>query len=267
MPARHRPALATPCGPWLRVLFAGATLNPVFDAPIPEVSGACFVGDRLVIVGDSKPHLAWTAWQGRPTEWDVLDVGELPGAPADTGQCEAVEHIHGSVVGVLCEEPALLIAVDLDARAVVATWRLTVEQKALRKAWVKDPNSRGEGLVFGPDRVYITKEKKPALLIEFGPPGATAAGPPQPGPWVPAPAGELTALASWDLSLTDVSDACVHEGRIWLLSDQDSCFGPMGGSQTGLNLQKAEGLARTPEGTWLVAVDNRDGRGALWVLE
>jgi hypothetical protein len=239
----------------------------VYDAPIPEVSGACFVGDRLVIVGDAKPVVAWTRWEGKPGDWKTLNVAKLPGAPAETGQFEAVEHLRDDVVVVLCEEPALLVAVDLTEGAVVGWWRLTVDLKGVAKSWRKEPNSHGEALFFGEDRLYIVKEKKPALLIEFGPAGQASRGNPRPGTWTPPPKGELVALATWDVELSDVSDACVHDGKVWLLSDQDQSYGPMGGAQIPLDLEKPEGLARTPEGNWLVALDNKDGVGALWVLE
>jgi hypothetical protein len=52
-----------------------------------------------------------------------------------------------------------------------------------------------------------------------------------------------------------------------LLSDVEHSFGPLGGQPRRLELDKPEGLARTPEGTWLVAVDNKDGRDALWIVQ
>ena len=239
----------------------------MYDAPIAEVSGACFAGESLVIVGDAKPVLAWCPWDGRPGQWRTLNVAKLPGAPAATGQFEAVEHVGGDLVVILCEEPALLVAVDLAKQAVMGWWRLVVDLKGLNKAWRKDPNSHGEGLFFGSERVYIVKEKKPAVILEFGLPGHLSAGDPLPGTWSPPPSGDLVALASWEIHLSDVSDVTVHDDQVWLLSDQDQCFGPLGGAQIPLGLPKAEGLARTPQGKWLVALDNRDGRGALRVLE
>lgn len=244
-----------------------ATLNPVYDAPIAEVSGACFVGDRLVLVGDAKPVLAWTTWNEGPGTWETLNVARLTGAPSDTGQFEAVEHVGGDTVVILCEEPALLVAVDLVSRTVTGWWHLSVDLKGIAKAWRKDQNSHGEGLFFGHDRVYVVKEKKPAVILEFGLPGQRSAGQPRPGTWAPPPSGELVALASWEVDLSDVSDVCVHDGQVWLLSDQEACFGPMGSAQTPLGLPKPEGLARTPEGTWLVTLDNPDGRGALRIVQ
>jgi hypothetical protein len=241
----------------------------VYDAPIPEVSGMCFADRRLVLVGDRKPVVAWAPWTDGPGDWTLLDVAALPGAPGEAGQFEAVAHIGGDVVAILCEEPALLLAVDLDARAITGSWRLQVGLDALDKSWRKDPNSRGEGLFFGDDRVYVTKEKKPAAIVEFGPAGAAPCGEPKPGTWNPPPAGDLVALAAWELDLPDVSDVCVDAGVIWLLSDKAGCRQPLGGEPIALppGFDKAEGLARTPQGDWLVTLDNRHGRGAIRMLE
>lgn len=238
----------------------------MFDAPIAEVSGACFAGSRLVIVGDAEPVLAWTPWDGQPGQWTSVNVAKLPGAPADTGQFEAVEHLHDDVVVILCEEPALLVAVDIAKGAVTGWWHLNVELKGLAKAWRKEPNSHGEGLFFGKDRVFVVKEKKPAAIVEFGLPGERSTGYVA-GRWQPPTEHELVALEYAELDVEDVSDACLHDGQIWLLSDQDRSFGPINGDWRPLDVDKPEGLARTPEGSWLVAVDNKDGRGALWVME
>lgn len=239
----------------------------MYDAPIAEVSGACFADNRLVIVGDSEPVVAWCDWAGQPGTWSTLNVAQLPGAPGKTGQFEAVEHLSGDVVVILCEEPALLVAVDLSTQRINGWWHLNVDLKGLAKPWRKDPNSHGEGLFFGEDRVYVVKEKKPAAILEFGLPGQPSAGDPVPGQWRPPPSGELQALAYRELALADISDACVHEGQVWLLSDRDRSFGPLDGPRSRLDLEKPEGLARTPEGRWLVAVDNADGHKALWVVE
>lgn len=186
-----------------------------------------------------------------------------------TGQFEAVEHLRDDTVVILCEEPALLIAVDLGSPSIVGWWRLSVDLKGLAKPWRKDPNSHGEGLYFGHDRVYVVKEKRPAAIVEFGPAGQDSAGGPEPGIWNPPASGELTALAWWPVELDDVSDVCVVDGAVWLLSDQQRCVLPMGGSPLPLpdGIEKAEGLTRTPEGEWLVAVDNQTGKSALHVVD
>lgn len=239
----------------------------MYDAPIAEVSGACFAGDRLVLVGDAAPVLAWAPWAGGPGTWSLIDVADLPGAPPETGQFEAVTHVGADTVVIVCEGPSLLVAVDLRQRRVTGCWHLRVDLPKLAKAWRKDENSRGEGLFFGADRVFLGKEKRPATIIEFGPAGAASLGEPKPGDWQMPPSGDLVALARHDVDLPDVSDVCVADGIVWLLSDQDRCLQPLGGEPVALpaHIDKPEGLARTPEGDWLVAVDNRDGRNALFV--
>jgi len=241
----------------------------VYDAPIREVSGACFAGDRLVLVGDAEPVVAWTTWTAGPGPWETLDVATLSGAPADTGQFEAVEYLRDDTVVILCEEPALLVAVDLRRRSIVGSWHLEVDLKGLAKPWRKDPNSHGEGFFFGPDRLFVVKEKKPAAILEFGLAGQDSVGTPVPGTWEPPEDGVLTALAWSELDLDDVSDVCVVGRDVWLLSDKARCLQPLGGSPIPLpeHIEKPEGLARTPQGWWLVAVDNRDGAGALFVLD
>lgn len=240
----------------------------MYDAPIREVSGACFAGDRLVVVGDADPVVAWSTWTDGPGDWQTFDVSELPDAPADTGQFEAVEHLHDDVVVILCEEPALVLAVDLAQRTIVGAWHLEVDLKGLAKPWRKDPNSHGEGFFFGPERLYVVKEKKPAAIVEFGLAGQDSLGVPAPGAWQPPVGGVLTALAWTELDLDDVSDVCVVGQDVWLLSDKARCVQLLGGTPIPLpeHIEKPEGLARTPEGTWLVAVDNRDGVAALHVL-
>ena len=246
-------------------------MTAVYDAPIAEVSGACFAGEQLVIVGDSEPVVAWAQWTvDGPGPWQTLNVGDLPGAPDDTGQFEAVEHLRDDVVVILCEEPALLVAVDLGSREIVGSWHMRVELKGLRKAWRKDDNSHGEGLFFGDDRVFLIKEKEPAAVVEFGPAGADSLGDYRPGTWAPTASGELEALAWWPLEdAEDISDACVVDGTVWVISDQDRTIGPLGGKAQKLpsQIDKPEGLAMTPQGRWLVAVDNEDGRAALHILD
>jgi len=241
----------------------------VYNAPIPEVSGACFAGSRLVLVGDAEPLVAWTTWAEGPGDWQTLDVSSLSGAPADTGQFEAVEHLRDDIVVILCEEPALVLAVDLARQTLVGSWHLEVDLKGLAKPWRKDPNSHGEGFFFGPDRLFIVKEKKPAAIVEFGVAGQQSVGAVRVGNWQPPAGGTLTALAWTELDLDDVSDVCVVGEQIWLLSDKARCMQVLGGSPTPLPeyIEKPEGLARTPEGRWLVAVDNPDGDGALHVLD
>lgn len=245
-------------------------MTGMFDAPIREVSGACFVDDRLLLVGDAEPVLAWTRWSEQgPGEWTTLDVAALPDAPKKTGQFEAVEHLGDSTVVILCEEPAVMVAVDIDAQRIVGWWHLEVELDGLTKSWRKDPNSHGEGFFFGPGRVFVVKEKKPAAILEFGLAGQESIGKPRPGHWTPPESGALHALAWHPIDLEDVSDVCVDQGIVWLLSDKARCVRTLDGPSISLpaGIVKPEGLARTPQESWLVAVDNPDGVNALHIVD
>lgn len=232
----------------------------IFDAPIDEVSGLCFAGSRLVVVGDAREQVAWTEWRGGPTDWHIVDI-----AGDGLEQFEAVEWLGGDLVAVLCEEPAILFVVDLSTGDVRSQYHLRVDGD-LTKAWRKDPNSRGEGLVIGPDRVFVIKEKKPSAIVEFGtgdPIGLAV------GTWQPAP---LTYLASTLIvGLDDVSDATVVDGQVWVVSDKSRVIARLNRDGTvsdisDVAVDKPEGIARTPDGRWLIAVDQPSGRGSLHLL-
>lgn len=241
------------------------------DAPIVEVSGVCIAAGTVLLVGDHEPVLAMAAWtQDLSADWTLVDVAKLPGAPNGVGQFEAVESIGSGIVGILCEDPALLLAVDVVERRVVGHWRLRVDLKGLRKKWRKDAGSRGEAMIFGSDRVFIIKEKQPAAWLEFGPEGAAPSEDARPGEWTMPASGELSALQSKSIDAEDISDATVVDGRIWLLSDQErAIIAYPSGTRYPLpkQIDKPEGLARTPDGRWLVAQDNRSGKGALHLLD
>lgn len=242
----------------------------MIDAPIKEVSGVCIADGWVIIIGDDAPVLAAAPWTpDLSAPWTLIDVAALPGAPKGTGQFEAVEHLSGATVGVLCEDPPLLLAVDLTAREVIGHWELVVDLRGLRKKWRKDAGSRGEGMVFGPDRVFVVKEKKPAAIIEFGPPGADSAGTPRPGAWEVAPGTELHAVRHRELDFDDISDATVADGRVWLVSDQERLLIDVTNERTWRlpkHIKKPEGLARTPDGRWLVASDNKSGKRSLHLV-
>ena len=144
-----------------------------------------------------------------------------------------------------------------------------MDLKGLRKRWRKDAGSRGESLVFGADRVFVIKEKKPAAWLEFGPVAAEPAGTVRPGAWTPATTGELHAIGHRGIDADDISDAAVVDGRVWLLSDQERLLieYPSGDrDELPDRIGKPEGVARTPDGRWLNAEDDRSGKGALHLV-
>ena len=79
---------------------------------------------------------------------------------------------------LLQETPARVELIDPKALKMVASIDLAVEGRGeIARAW-SDPNgSRGEGMVLLPGgHLLVAKEKKPAALIEFGPPNSQSRG-------------------------------------------------------------------------------------------
>jgi hypothetical protein len=112
------------------------------------------------------------------------------------------------------------------------------------------PESHGEGFCFGPDGLFVVKEKKPAAILEFGLAGQASTGEPRPGHWTPPGSGALHALAWLPIDLEDVSDVCVGQGIVWLLSDKPRCVRNFDGPAISLpaGIEEPEGLDRKAQG-------------------
>jgi hypothetical protein len=142
--------------------------------------------------------------------------------------------------------------------------------------------------------LLVAKEKDPSALIEFGPPGATPVGLTLGGalvagaPWEIEPGDHrYVALSVWwpDEALheacADFSDLEIGpDGHLYLLSDRSDSIArlsdlpAMGGRVTGLATWqlgdldgKPEGLAFTPNGRALIALDTRKARHNLMLFE
>jgi hypothetical protein len=186
--------------------------------------------------------------------------------------------------------------VDPAAARVVASVALEIEGRGeLARSWSDPEGSRGEGAVLLPGgHLLVAKEKDPAALVEFGPRGSRSRGLLRGGAlaggarW-PIARGDhrYVALAVWrpDPALTkacsDFSDLEVGpDGWLYLLSDQAATIArlaplpPGGGRATpaaawrlrGLD-GKPEGLAFTPRGRAIVALDTRKARENLILFE
>ena len=157
------------------------------------------------------------------------------------------------------------------------------------------PGSRGEGAVLLPGgHLLVAKEKDPSALIEFGPAGAEPGGLVRGGALPPGRAWEIepgdhryVALATWwpDKALrtacADFSDLEVGpDGHLYLLSDKSASIARLadlrspGGEATALATWrlgdldgKPEGLAFTPNGRAMVALDTRKARHNLMLFE
>ncbi|MET0773757.1 MAG: hypothetical protein ABWZ82_11785 [Candidatus Limnocylindrales bacterium] len=278
----------------------------VEDVPLKEVSGVCLRrgpgGElSLVAIGDRVAVAAWFVQpqdDQAPIEWHRADVAGLEGSrlPKDEPQIEAVCADGAGRVLLLQEWPTRTELIDPVARRVVASLMLDVpDDHPLAESWTDPKGSHGEGAVFlRGAHLLVAKEKDPPALIEFGPPGDVASGFARgqalpPGAEWPIGPGEhrYVALATWmpDRGLAkacaDFSDLEIGpDGHLYLLSDKSGSIARLsdlpadGGSVSALaswgipRLKgKPEGLAFTPSGRPLVALDTRKARHNLVLLE
>ena len=278
----------------------------VVDVPLEEVSGICLrrgpAGEQsLVAVGD---RVAVAAWFAQPRDdlasldWHTADVAGLHGThmPEDDPQIEAVCADGAGRILLLQETPPRAELIDPSGRRVVASIELAIPgDDDVARSWADRSGSHGEGVVFLPGgHLLVAKEKDPSALIEFGPPGSKPAGLARGGALPPGLAWEIEprdhrygALAIWrpDRALrkacADFSDLEVGpDGRLYLLSDKSGSIARLsdlqlpGGEATALETWrlgeldgKPEGLAFTPNGRAMVALDTRRARHNLMLFE
>jgi hypothetical protein len=276
------------------------------DVPLREVSGICLRrGPRgrmsLLAIGDRKARLAWLplpAPEKGPLEWQTTNVGKLPGSdlPKSDPQIEAVCADGVGRVLLLQESPPRAELIDAKLSRAIASIHLIVEgQGDLARSWSDPVASRGEGAVLLADgHLLVAKEKKPAVLVEFGPRGARPRGFAQGGSlaqgarW-PVESGnhDFVALAIWapDKALAeacdDFSDLEIGpDGRLYLLSDKSATIVRLGdlradGGKAGCTATwrledldgKPEGLSFDASGRAVVALDKRKSRKNLVLLE
>lgn len=278
----------------------------VVDVPLKEVSGVCLRRGAdgelaLLAIGD---RVALAAWFVQPTDdtapldWQTADVARLEGTqlPADDPQIEAICADGAGRVLLLQESPPRTELIDPAVRRVIASVALEIPgHDDLARSWADPAGSKGEGAVFLPGgHLLVAKEKDPSALIEFGPPGAKpvglarGGGLPPGAPWQIEPDDHrFVPLAVWwpDKKLlkacADFSDLEIGpDGHLYLLSDKSGSIArlsdltPAGGVaaatatwQLGDLDGKPEGLAFTPNGRALVALDTRKARHNLLLFE
>jgi hypothetical protein len=255
----------------------------------------------LLAIGDRVAKIAWfpepRSDEGR-IDWHTRNIAKLSGSmlPKRNPQIEAVCADGLGRVLLLQETPPRVELVDSKALKVVASIDLTVEGRGeIARAWADPKGSRGEGMVLlRGGHLLVAKEKKPAALIEFGPPQARSRGLVRGGALA---AGErwpikkghhrFVALAIWrpDKALAktcaDFSDLEIGpDGYLYLLSDQSSTIARLDHLQAGGGTAalldawrlgdldgKPEGLAFTAEGRAIVGLDTRKPRRNLVLLE
>jgi hypothetical protein len=278
----------------------------VVDVPLEEVSGICSHRGKngrmhLIAVGDRLAKVAWFSpprGNGDQIDWHTSNIAGLAGSmlPKHDPQIEAVCADGVGRIVLLQETPPRVELIDPKTSKVVASIDLAVEGRGkIARAWSDPEGSRGEGMVLlSGGHLLVAKEKKPAALIEFGPPGSQSRGLVRGGAlaggeqW-PIKKGHhrFVALAIWlpDKKLAktcaDFSDLAIGpDGCLYLLSDKSSTIArlddlPEGGGTAALldawrlgDLDgKPEGLAFTAQGHAVVGLDTRKARRNLVLLE
>jgi hypothetical protein len=237
----------------------------VVDVPLHEVSGICLRRSRtgrmpLIAVGDRASKIAWFSLprsdKGR-IDWHTSDSSKLSGSmlPEDDPQIEAVCADGLGRILLLQETPRRVEFIDPKASKVIASIELAVEGRAeIARAWSDPKGSRGEGIVLLPGgHLLVAKEKKPAALIEFGPPDSRSRGLLRGGALADGERWRtkkgrrrFVALAIWVPGKTlaktcaDFSDLEIGpDGCLYLLSDKSSTIArlddlPAGGGAAAL---------------------------------
>jgi len=278
----------------------------VVHVPLREVSGICLRRSgngrmSLIAVGDRAAKIAWFSLshndRGR-IDWHTSSIAKLAGSelPKHDPQIEAVCADGAGRILLLQETPSRVEFIDPRASKVVASIDLAVEGRGeIAKAWSDPKGSRGEGAVLLPGgHLLVAKEKKPAALIEFGPPHSRSRGLVRGGALATGKRWSIrkgrhrfVALAIWlpdkllAKTCADFSDLEIGpDGYLYLLSDKSSTIArlydlPAGGGTAALlnawrlgNLDgKPEGLAFTRQGHAIVGFDTRKARRNLVLLE
>jgi hypothetical protein len=276
------------------------------DVPLKEVSGVCLRrgpagGSQLVAIGD---RVSVVAWFEQPKDdlaeirWETADLSRLEGSrlPEHDPQIEAVCADGAGRVLILQESPTRTELIEPPTRRVIASISLEVPgDDELARSWNDPASSHGEGAVFlSGGHMLVAKEKDPSALVEFGPEGEAPTGLARGGALAPGTAWPVepgdhryVALAVWwpdkDLSLAceDFSDLEIGpDGHLYLLSDKSDSIarlpdlvppggkvGPLATWHLGDLDGKPEGLAFTPNGRALVALDTRKARHNLILFE
>lgn len=216
-----------------------------FNIPIKEISGLAQVrgeGEDIEIyaVGDDDYEIGrFRQAPNKDRSIEVRDISNRLSARASgSSQWEAVAADRADSLCVLAETRGDVTCIDRALRKEHSHFALDVSTiGSLERVWQPEPNSRGEGMILmRQGHVLLLKEKKPALIVEFGPAGEAATGFSrdallQEGEAFSAPdaSGKLVALKVWqfDDSLQelarDASEMTVGpDERLYMLSQQSA---------------------------------------------
>jgi hypothetical protein len=276
------------------------------DVPLEEVSGVCLRreagGDMAVVAFGDRTSVA--AWVELPDDdrgayhWQTVDLADVEGSliPRDDPQVEAVCADGAGRILILQESPPRVELLDWQAHRVVTRISLDIPaDHPLHDAWVDTEGSQGEGAAFMDNgHLLVAKEKDPAAFIEFGPEGDSPSGfgpasalaggarwPTNDGDHVFVPLAVWMPSVKLQANCEDFSDLEVGpDRRLYLLSDKSQSIARVGelvvGDAVGRADQiwklpvldgKPEGLALTRNGRAMVALDTKQAKENLVLLE
>ncbi|MDD5579890.1 MAG: SdiA-regulated domain-containing protein [Methylobacter sp.] len=280
------------------------SIETSYQMLVTELSGLALVLEDapeidFLAVGDSDYQIARfsrTLSSGTPNI-RALDASSLvDGKTHEFSQWEAIALDGLGNVCLLAEVTAQVRCLDKDLSKQVASFQLDpTTLHNLNKSWQAEPNSRGEGMILlRQGHVLLLKEKKPSLLVEFGPENEGAIGYSsetflKPGKAFTFPAkGRLVALKVWEFAESlsklakDGSDITLGpDGRVYLLSDESALLIRLEGKlkpeevkvresaywKLPKEIVKPEGLAIDQElRPWVVVDQKRENRPSLFRL-
>ena len=263
-----------------------------YNLPMKEISGLARERSRpdgisLYAVGDATFNIGRFTHDrtAAAVTITIRDIANTIRAKAGTAsQWEAVAADGASNICILAEKSSRVVCLNSTVKQEIGRLRLDVDNGAhLAKQWKTEPNSRGEGLVLmRGGHVLVLKEKRPPLVVEFGPKGDAANG------WdahtlladgepfaLPA-SRKLVALKTWEFAASlaviapDASELTVGpDGRLYMLSQEGAVLirleGSLGPNENKVHasawwplpehFEHAEGLAIDDELHPWVAVD------------
>jgi hypothetical protein len=211
-----------------------------YTVPLLEISGLARAHGKvdeleLYAVGDATHDIARLrlSASGRKPSIEVRS----PAAATAASQWEAAALDGCGNLFVLAEDSSRVTRFDAGLTRTLGGFDLDPSGvDGLSELWRKEGNSRGEGMVPMRDgHLLVLKEKRPSLLVEFGPGGETAMGwsaealPAAADCFVPPPAGKLVALKAWKFSkplrklAEDASELAVGpDRRLYMLSQKSA---------------------------------------------
>lgn len=276
------------------------------DVPLLEVSGVCLRreagGDMALVAFGDRTSIA--AWVDLPDDdrgaysWQSVDMVDVEGSliPRDDPQVEAVCADGAGRILILQESPARVELLDWAGHRIITRIALEVpEGHPLHDSWVDAESSQGEGAAFMKNgHLLIAKEKDPAAFIEFGPEGEAASGfgsesalaagarwPTDEGDRVFVPLAVWMPSVKLAANCEDFSDLEVGpDRRLYLLSDKSQSIARVGELAADDPVARAdeiwqlptldgkpEGLALTRNGRAIVALDTKEAKENLVLLE